>query len=281
MKYAVITDNEVRKSGYVYNNLVGSHYTFPHKYKSWISEGTRVVYYKSKQLSSDHSATRLTKAAHYFGIAVIDKVYLLGKEGNNNMYVATIKDYVPFVSPVPFNKPGGGHFENDTTDWDIQKWRNGVRDITKEIFDSIVDEAGLPNGVATDDQIVQEESPDQEYTSVDMNVSEGTPIRVYTTRFERNPIIRDRIIRAKGCKCCVCGIDFEKLYGQLGKGFIHVHHNKPLYTGVRFSYNNDDFDVVCPNCHAMLHRVQRTCITVEQLKGMMACKIEIVPLDSD
>lgn len=281
MKYAVITDNEVRKSGYVYNNLVGSHYTFPHKYKSWITEGTRVVYYKSKQLSSDHSTTRLTKTAHYFGITVIDKVYLLGKEGNNNMYVATIKDFVPFTSPVPYNKPGGGHYEDDITDWDIQKWRNGVRDISEAVYASIIQAAGISDSGVLDDPVSQEETPEQELTSVDMNVSEGSPIRVFSTRYERNSTIRKKVIRAKGCKCCVCGTDFEQLYGELGKDFIHVHHNKPLFTGVRFSFSLNDFDVVCPNCHAMLHRNHRTCLTVEELKRMMLCKIQYLPLVSD
>lgn len=45
MSYAVITDNEIRVSGYTYDNKVGSHYTFPHKYKAWLKEGTYVVYY--------------------------------------------------------------------------------------------------------------------------------------------------------------------------------------------------------------------------------------------
>lgn len=43
------------------------------------------------------------------------------------MYVATIKDYTPFEKPVPFRLQNGSHYENDSTDWDIQSWRNGVR----------------------------------------------------------------------------------------------------------------------------------------------------------
>ncbi len=29
-------------------------------------------------------------------------------------------------------------------------------------------------------------------------------------------------------KCCICGFDFEETYGQIGEGFIEVHHIKPV-----------------------------------------------------
>jgi 5-methylcytosine-specific restriction protein A len=39
-----------------------------------------------------------------------------------------------------------------------------------------------------------------------------------------------RRIDHHGTSCRCCGFDFEKVYGEHGKGFIHVHHIKPLHT---------------------------------------------------
>ena len=48
------------------------------------------------------------------------------------------------------------------------------------------------------------------------------------TTHERNVDARNKYIQSKGIKCFVCGFDFEKTYGELGKGFIHVHHVNPI-----------------------------------------------------
>ena len=52
------------------------------------------------------------------------------------------------------------------------------------------------------------------------------------------------------------GFDFGEVYGELGEGFIHVHHLLDLST-IGEEYEVDpikDLHPVCPNCHAMLHR---------------------------
>jgi len=85
---------------------------------------------------------------------------------------------------------------------------------------------------------------------------EGAKVSVQVNRYERSSVARKRCIEYHGCSCYVCGMDFEKKYGVLGKGFIHVHHIKPL-NEIDETYVVDyknDLIPVCPNCHAMLHR---------------------------
>lgn len=78
--------------------------------------------------------------------------------------------------------------------------------------------------------------------------------KVYVNRYERDPEERRKCIERFGnkYKCIVCGFNFEDKYGEIGRGFIHVHHINPL------SDNGQDVSEnlipVCPNCHAMLHR---------------------------
>ena len=86
--------------------------------------------------------------------------------------------------------------------------------------------------------------------------NEGAVMQVKVNRYERNRDAREKCIEAKGCKCAVCGWDFEDVYGEIGRGFIHVHHLIPI-SSIGEDYVIDpinDLVPVCPNCHNMLHR---------------------------
>ena len=76
-----------------------------------------------------------------------------------------------------------------------------------------------------------------------------------------------------GFKCIVCGFDFESNYGEIGKKFIHVHHEKELSL-ISQDYEIDpisDMKPVCPNCHSMLHR-RRPAYSIKELKEMLTNK---------
>lgn len=76
------------------------------------------------------------------------------------------------------------------------------------------------------------ESPQNDYDEIEENEGyfEGALKRVYVNKYERDKDARMKCIEAHGYKCSVCGMDFEKMYGELGKGFIHVHHIVPIST---------------------------------------------------
>ena len=97
---------------------------------------------------------------------------------------------------------------------------------------------------------------------------EGGSGSVLVTRYERNPINRELCLAANGYQCKICGFDFEKQYGEVGKGFIHVHH-KELISSHQEKYFIDpetDLIPVCPNCHAMLHRKKPPYLPNELIK---------------
>lgn len=85
---------------------------------------------------------------------------------------------------------------------------------------------------------------------------EGALRKVTVNAYERNPATREACVNHYGTNCIVCGFDFEATYGEIGSGFIHVHHLMPL-ASIKEGYQVDpinDLRPVCPNCHAMLHR---------------------------
>jgi putative restriction endonuclease len=66
-------------------------------------------------------------------------------------------------------------------------------------------------------------------------------------------------------------MDFESTYGFFGAGFIHVHHNKPVSeTGPTRINPEVDMSVVCPNCHAMIHRKRDRTLTVSEVRDLLS-----------
>lgn len=104
-------------------------------------------------------------------------------------------------------------------------------------------------------------------------LKEGAAVTVSINQFERNAEARRQCIAHHGCKCVVCGFDFEQAYGALGRGYIHVHHLVPLAELRREYVVNPKSDLVpiCPNCHAMIHST-RPALTVDELAKHMAEK---------
>ena len=86
---------------------------------------------------------------------------------------------------------------------------------------------------------------------------------------KRDLKLRNECIKKKGLNCEICNFNFEKVYGELGKGFIHVHHINPL-SGIEDSTENsiDDLIPICPNCHEMIHR-HKKCLEVDELKNLI------------
>ena len=101
---------------------------------------------------------------------------------------------------------------------------------------------------------------------------EGALRKVTVNRYERSSVARQKCIEAHGLNCAVCGMNFEEIYGELGKGFIHVHHIVPLNTiGKEYLVDYEkDLIPVCPNCHAMLHRkINGVEPTVDELRKII------------
>jgi hypothetical protein len=84
---------------------------------------------------------------------------------------------------------------------------------------------------------------------------EGAKYQVTFDAYERDPKARQRCIQHYGARCFICNISFGEVYGEIAKGFIHVHHLRPL-SEIGSEYTVDpieDLRPVCPNCHAVLH----------------------------
>ncbi|MDR3355786.1 MAG: HNH endonuclease [Spirochaetaceae bacterium] len=80
-----------------------------------------------------------------------------------------------------------------------------------------------------------------------------------TKQINRSQKAKAECIALKGCHCNICGFDFEKTYGELGKEYIEVHHITPigvLSTAEGYEGTDPERDLIplCSNCHSMIHR---------------------------
>lgn len=100
---------------------------------------------------------------------------------------------------------------------------------------------------------------------------EGAKKTIVVNRYERNETARKRCLAHYGYTCTVCELRFEEMYGDIGKGFIEVHHVTPLHT-INERYVVDpirDLRPVCSNCHSMIHRGN---MSIEELRSIVVAK---------
>lgn len=81
----------------------------------------------------------------------------------------------------------------------------------------------------------------------------------YKTKSRDSKVIRDAknsFMKKHGRLFCeVCGFDFSHAYGELGKGFIEGHHEKPVSKMKPGDTTKiKDIRMLCCNCHRMIHR---------------------------
>lgn len=89
--------------------------------------------------------------------------------------------------------------------------------------------------------------------------TEGGPAYVLTLRRERSRTLRLSKISAVEeaglpIECEVCGFDFFRIYGELGRSYIEVHHRTPLHISGEVESTLPDLALLCANCHRMIHR---------------------------
>ena len=100
---------------------------------------------------------------------------------------------------------------------------------------------------------------------------EGTKKQRFVNYYERDQKLRAAAVEHHGVACKVCGFDFGKVYGERGKGYIEVHHLRPVSTleGKTKVDPGSDMTVLCSNCHRMVHRRKGHVLAPEELKDLL------------
>ena len=145
----VLASNDVNVTDrYDWKDIAGVQYHYPNAYRNMILMGEEFVYYRGIRRINGRRGQ-----AEYFGSGIVGEIWRDPKipsdaPKKNWAWYCEIQDYVPFAVPVPA-KIDGIFFE------DIERnlWRNGVRKLSKEIFDHIITAAGIPLNAQENDPV--------------------------------------------------------------------------------------------------------------------------------
>lgn len=257
--YTVIVENDQSD----WNDDTGRHYHFPKRYLSYLTPGTKVIYYKGRMKDKAYQSVRLSTEPHYFGMATIKTVQRDPHSTKNDYYIK-LSEFNLFSKAVPA-------FENKIPievippSRETNYWRDGVRPIAENIYQKIIEKADLI------DSDIEEEVAENQDCFYAPKYIEGAKTMIYTTKYERDRNAREQVVNIHGTSCMACGFNFQRVYGDWGKDFIHVHHLKPIssYGGGQGVNPETDFIVLCPNCHAMVHRKRNNVLGLEELKKLI------------
>ncbi|CAB1065511.1 Hnh endonuclease [Olavius sp. associated proteobacterium Delta 1] len=141
-----------------------------------------------------------------------------------------------------------------------------IKGFTPELSDKVLIRIG--NSWYASDEIHSIRLPEE--LDHEETLKEGASSRISVNKYERNATARNKCLLHHGFQCAACSFDFEQVYGQIGKNYIHVHHIVSI-AEIGREYEVDpitDLIPICPNCHAMIHST-KPALTVEQLHQLL------------
>lgn len=192
----------------------------------------------------------------------VSKIDIPFKETVNNKYLF---GYCYNLKPTDFY----ARFEP------ISQTSDSNPNLTLESLRKLGVNSNIQGGIKVSDEILQYllDSFNVVFDDLSQTFSEGAAYRHSVISYERNRQARDACLSHYGCSCQICGINFESMYGEIGQGFIHVHHVDFISSFDGVEHDIDPCEVlipVCPNCHAMLHRkLNGKYLTPAELKNIV------------
>ena len=145
--------------------------------------------------------------------------------------------------------------------------------ISSKVLDSYIRFYSRKNGIDLDNLL---HASYKKCTDVKMKndteklLIEGRLLETKLLRRQRNNDAREHSLKESGYKCHICGFDFGKVYGEIGKGFLEVHHIRPISTyDEEHKIIPSELVALCSNCHSMVHRRRPIPYSIEEIKEMI------------
>jgi hypothetical protein len=104
----------------------------------------------------------------------------------------------------------------------------------------------------------------------DAYAMEGRKYQGIYTRYERSRSNRAIAIVVHGTKCAVCQFNFEIAFGDIGAGYVEIHHKTPVHLMLeeRVVDPVEELVPLCSNCHRMVH-TQDPPIPISDLRDLV------------
>lgn len=103
-----------------------------------------------------------------------------------------------------------------------------------------------------------------------LRVLEGQLTETRVARRKRSASLRKNALALSDGRCTACGSDFGSLLGGRGWRVLQVHHREQLAASDVPRWNSvDDLDVVCANCHLLIHSDPTSALSVQTLRAQL------------
>lgn len=196
---------------------------------------------------------------------IIDALKDIGGDGQYEDIYESIKQRgIMNLSVKDYKAQVRGTIERFSSDSDV--YQQGNKDIFYAVEGIGKGHWGLRNFEPKEGQV--------NLTEDDNGFPEGKKMLRQHIYKERNPrvimLAKKKFKEEHGKLYCeICGFDFEKEYGKIGKDFIEGHHIIPV-SEIPQGYKTkpEDIIMVCSNCHKMIHR-KRPWLTKDKLKELL------------
>lgn len=112
------------------------------------------------------------------------------------------------------------------------------------------------------------------YDELILEFPEGKEIeKIHKSRERNSQVIQiaKSIFKQRNGKlfCQICGFDFEKVYGEVGKDFIEGHHTIAV-SDMKLDHKTrpEEIALLCSNCHRMVHK-KRPWLSLNDLNNLL------------
>ncbi|WP_328831195.1 HNH endonuclease [Streptomyces sp. NBC_00252] len=140
-----------------------------------------------------------------------------------------------------------------------QPTRDVVADFLRYPAEMAAAASAIRSGIASGELHRIKPQPEEAGDDEETTAREGQLLARWAIYRERDRGLRDRKIqqarrRGEVIRCEVCSFDFTYAYGELGTGYVEVHHRLPLHVSGPTETKLDDLAFLCANCHRMCHK---------------------------
>jgi predicted HNH restriction endonuclease len=167
------------------------------------------------------------------------------------------------------------------------EYKNGTYEITKKGTTALSDSMDsllylIGNNFDSKNSLdalanLAEHKKEMEIFDEDSFFEEGEVVYISLKKMKRSSKLRVSAIEyyadTRGnISCDICSFNFESVYGTPAKGYIEMHHIKPIYMykdgdiGQTIDAAIKNLRPVCANCHKVIHRT-RPPYGIEDVKG--------------
>lgn len=207
-----------------YEDILGEQYQFPPKYLKAAEEalGDHCIFYEPRRGEYDTNNGRQA----YWASATITAIN--ADPSGNGLYLATLKNFLPFVHPVPFKKFDGSTWENllSKSDGSVNKGAmgNAIRRIPDDEF-SLILQAGYTDLISP----LASDEIGGEYLNYGVAEEQAEFERPIVSQLTNRPF-RDRVFaqqvrNAYDARCAVTGL---KIINGGGRAEMEAAHIQPV-----------------------------------------------------